>query len=339
MAKLVLGVATSHGPMLSTPWQQWGQRVEADKRSNELWFKGKQVTFDELVELRRDEKLESQITPEKMEARHTACQQAIDQLAEVVGRVKPDVCVIIGDDQRELFHDTNMPAMAVFWGEKFMNQAPTEEEMAKMPPGIAIAQWGHSPPEPMEISGEPDLARHMLSTLMDEEFDVSHFNQLPQGRHEHPSIPHAYGFVYRRIMHDNVPPNVPVFINTFYPPNQPTLRRSYKFGKTIGNAIRDWDSDKTVAVFASGGLTHFVVEEDVDEMVLNALREKDDDALMNMPRERFNSGTSEIRNWIALAGAMADGDLEMSLVDFQPCYRSIAGTGNAMGFAYWNGAN
>ena len=132
MAKIVLGVATSHGPMLSTPWQQWGQRVEADKRSSELWFKGKQVTFDELVELRRDEKLENQITPEKMEARHTACQQAIDKLAEVVERVKPDVCVIVGDDQRELFHDTNMPAMAVFWGDKFMNQAPTEEEMARV---------------------------------------------------------------------------------------------------------------------------------------------------------------------------------------------------------------
>src|SRR5689334_10710569 len=78
MAKLVLGVATSHGPMLSTPWQEWGQRVQADKRSTELWFKGKNVSFDELVELRRDEKLENEITPEKMEARHTACQQAID---------------------------------------------------------------------------------------------------------------------------------------------------------------------------------------------------------------------------------------------------------------------
>src|SRR3954447_1161822 len=111
MAKLVLGVATSHGPMLSTPWQEWGQRVQADKRSSELWFKGKNVSFEELVKLRRDEKLENEITPEKMEARHTACQQAIDQLAQVVERVKPDVCVIIGDDQKEIFLDNNMPAM------------------------------------------------------------------------------------------------------------------------------------------------------------------------------------------------------------------------------------
>ena len=130
MAKLVLGMATSHGPMLSTPWQEWGQRAEADKRSKELWFKGKNVSYEELLDLRRDEKLEKEITPEKMEARHTACQKAIDQLAEVVERVKPDVCIIIGDDQRELFHDDNMPAMAVYWGDKFMNQAPTQEEMA-----------------------------------------------------------------------------------------------------------------------------------------------------------------------------------------------------------------
>lgn len=338
MAKMVLGVGTSHGPMLSTPWQEWGQRARADKSNDDLWFKGKLVTYDELVDLRREEKLENEITPEKMAARHDACQKAIDTLAEVVAKVKPDVCVIIGDDQKELFLDDNMPAMAVYWGDEILNAAPSEEQMAKMPPGIAVAQWGHSPPEPMTLAGEPDLAKHIISTLIDDEFDVTHFNRLPAGRHQNHSIPHAYGFIYRRILHDKVMPNVPVFINTFYPPNQPTLRRSYKLGKSIGEAIRSWDSDKTVAVFASGGLTHFVVEEDVDNMVLNALREKDDDALQDMPRERFMAGTSEIRNWIALAGAVADDNLEMSLVDFVPCYRSIAGTGNAMGFAYWNGA-
>ena len=26
---------------------------------------------------------------------------------------------------------------------------------------------------------------------------------------------------------------------------------------------------------------------------------------------------------------------DMTLVDYVPCYRSEAGTGNAMGFAYW----
>ena len=90
-----------------------------------------------------------------------------------------------------------------------------------------------------------------------------------------------------------------------------------------------------MAVIASGGLTHFVVEEDLDQEVLAALRAKDGAALRRLPLERFESGTSEIRNWIALAGALAATDLQMQLVDYVPCYRSLAGTGNAMGFAEW----
>ena len=31
MAEIVLGMATSHGPMLSTPWKEWGQHVNADR--------------------------------------------------------------------------------------------------------------------------------------------------------------------------------------------------------------------------------------------------------------------------------------------------------------------
>jgi 3-O-methylgallate 3,4-dioxygenase len=50
----------------------------------------------------------------------------------------------------------------------------------------------------------------------------------------------------------------------------------------------------------------------------------------------FLSGTSEIKNWIPLAGAMADLEFEMHEVAYVPCYRSEAGTGNAMGFVYWS---
>ena len=32
MAKIVLGMGASHGPLLATPPEQWGGRVEADRR-------------------------------------------------------------------------------------------------------------------------------------------------------------------------------------------------------------------------------------------------------------------------------------------------------------------
>jgi hypothetical protein len=32
---------------------------------------------------------------------------------------------------------------------------------------------------------------------------------------------------------------------------------------------------------------------------------------------------------------MAELGFDFNLVDYVPCYRSIAGTGNAMGFVHW----
>ncbi len=336
MAEIVLGIATSHGPMLSTPVDQWWQRAEADRTGRtDLWFQGKQYQYADLVEARAGENLKKQITPEMMQARHAACQQGIAALAETFERVAPDVAVIIGDDQEELFLDDNMPAFSVYWGDKVDNRAPSPEESAKMPPGIAVANWGHFPPEPTVNPCEPGLALHMINTFMNDSFDVAHSKRLPAGRHKTHSIPHAYGFVYRRIMKDEVVPNVPVFINTFYPPNQPTLRRCYDFGASILKAIESWDTDKKVAVIASGGLTHFVVEEDLDQQVIEAMKAKDVNTLTNLPQERFNAGTSEIRNWIATAAVMNGTKLEMEVLDYVPCYRSEAGTGNAMCFAQW----
>lgn len=90
-----------------------------------------------------------------------------------------------------------------------------------------------------------------------------------------------------------------------------------------------------MAIIASGGLTHFVIEEDVDQEVIAGLLADDIDRVTRMPLSWFNSGNSEIRNWIVAAGALEDTDLRMRLVDYVPCYRSEAGTGCAMGFAEW----
>jgi protocatechuate 4,5-dioxygenase beta chain len=48
---------------------------------------------------------------------------------------------------------------------------------------------------------------------------------------------------------------VPICINTVQFP-LPSAKRVYALGKAVGDAIRSWDSDKRVAVIASGGLSH-----------------------------------------------------------------------------------
>src|SRR5207249_7576177 len=100
----------------------------------------------------------------------------------------------------------------------------------------------------------------------------------------------------------------------------------------LRGAIESWDSDARVAVVASGGLSHFVIEEDLDEQIIDALKTKNKEKLTSIPDARFESGTSEIRNWVVVAGAMEQSPLNMELVDYGPCYRTEAGTGCAMGF-------
>jgi hypothetical protein len=128
-------------------------------------------------------------------------------------------------------------------------------------------------------------------------------------------------------------PIVPVMVNTYYPPNQPTPRRCYKFGKAVRKAIESWDSPRRVALMASGGLSHVVIDEEIDQMVIEGLKNKKPEILFRLPRERLWGGTSEILNWVALAGAMEDRALRY--LEYVTTYRSPAATGCGMGFAYW----
>ena len=137
-------------------------------------------------------------------------------------------------------------------------------------------------------------------------------------------------------MNDIAIPAVPIVLNTFFPPNQPTVGRCFDFGRAICRAVTSWDSKARVGVIASGGLSHFVIDEEFDNMLLEGMKSGDRSQLVNIPADRFRSGTSETKNWITTAGALTDTELSMTVVDYVPCYRSDAGTGNAMGFVTWD---
>lgn len=85
---------------------------------------------------------------------------------------------------------------------------------------------------------------------------------------------------------------------------------------------------------ASGGLSHVVIDEEIDQMVIHGLRKKDAETLWQLPRERLWGGTSEILNWVALAGVVQS--MELKYLEYVTTYRSPAATGCGMGFAYWS---
>jgi hypothetical protein len=88
-------------------------------------------------------------------------------------------------------------------------------------------------------------------------------------------------------------------------------------------------------VVASGGVSHFVIDEAFDRRVLNAMKQRDYKSLTEEPEFHFRSGTSETKNWFVVAGMLAETKLDMELLDYVPCYRSEAGTGSGMAFATW----
>jgi OH-DDVA oxygenase len=337
MAEIVLGMWTSHGPTLSTTPEQWSLRVPFDKNKADHPFRGKTYDFPSLVAMRRDERLAEQSSMPEREKRSAACTQAISAMADAWAAAKPDVAVIMGNDQHELFLDDVIPAITVFHGPMIWDQPADEAQAARMPAGIHEAEWGHTPPKYTEYPGHPELAGHLIRAAVAGGFDVATSKTLPNHPgHWTSGIGHAFGFIYRQIMRDQVVPNVPIIFNTFFPPNQPPARRCYEFGKLVGKAIRAWPANVRVAVFGSGGMSHFVIDESLDQRIFEALRKRDAESLCTIQETVLQSGSSELKNWIAAAGALFDTPLKGDVVGYQPCYRSEAGTGTANGFVCWS---
>jgi OH-DDVA oxygenase/3-O-methylgallate 3,4-dioxygenase len=334
MAKIVLAMATTHGPQLHTTVEQWQLRVKADKMRKHP-FRDGEYSFDELVAMRRAENLETKSTMDAQRGYHSRCHVAMEKLADKWEQVGADIAVILGNDQNEIYETDQLnPAFMVFFGDTIPNYPQSEEDRKNLPPGVAEAEHGHATETYTEYRGVPDLGQHIIKTLVEHEFDVAASKVWPKEARNGAS--HAFGHIYRQVMRDKVVPNVPVYQNTFFPPNQPTAKRAYQFGQIIKKAIDSWDSDKRVAVFASGGMSHFVIDEAFDRKFVSALRNRDKDHLISIPLKELQSGTSELKSWISLAGLLEDTKADMHDIDYVPCYRSPAGTGTANGFYWWD---
>ena len=331
MAEIVLGMASSHAPQLEMVPERWREYGDRSRTQNEHWYNGKIYDYGELAELRASENIAKELGEATFSKRFDACQTAITHIGETYNKVNPDVCVILGDDQHELFQDDHMPGFAIYHGESV-------EDMPRGagpgPYSFTDATIGNRPSGSTMQPTDADLGLHLIESMVKAEFDVARSNKLPISRSEG-HIGHAFYFFYRRLMDNKATPSVPVMVNTYYPPNAPTAARCYKFGQEIGRAIQSWDTNKRVAIMASGGLSHTVIEEEMDNQIIEGLKSGDTSKLLEYPDERFRAGTSEIKNWIALAGAMSVVGSTMTLVDYVPCYRTEAGNGCAMGFGEW----
>src|SRR5260370_40645101 len=217
--------------MLNAPPEDWPRFYERDsKRTNLLDTEGRLTTYEKQL-THAPPGITDQITPERMRARHQAVEGAMARLGDFLREAKLDALIVVGDDQDELYHHDNMPGILVYYGDTIPNVplAPVAEPNWGW---RASARW-HEEKVPRDYPVDATLARHLIDQLIDGEFDVAASAAVPEGEGEG----HAIGFVHKRIMLEVVP-IVPVCINTYYPPHQPTPPPSYKLAQPIPPAVQ-----------------------------------------------------------------------------------------------------
>jgi 3-O-methylgallate 3,4-dioxygenase len=331
MGQIALGMATPHAPQLRLPFEGWLALKEKDETDKRIDFEG----------LRKAAKanIDDEITTARMQKRYESCQAGLAVLGEQLRAANPDVIVIFGDDQREQFHSNNMPMFCVYHGDtvemvnrhKVTGGGSTGSHAWNAPRLRELQEAADEALEgPAARPADAELGLHLIASLGDDDFDISASDTLrPEA-----GLGHAFAFLYQHLLPGTEIPIVPVMINTLYPPNQPTPARCYALGQAVRRAIDGWAKDKRVAVIASGGLSHTIIDEDLDHRTLDAVLGGDETALKALPRDKLQLGTSEILNWIAVAGAM-DGLTANAVGDYIPAYRTAAGTGCGMGFVHW----
>lgn len=334
MARVVAAFGSSHSVMLAAELQDWlrGFR-QSDLRMKYYDREGKPRSYADVLAA-APANIAQLIADEAIKGRFNEVQDAMKRLKSEIASAKLDVLIVVGDDQHELFQDRHMPSIGIYYGETIRNAGRANAKRFNWP-----EEWyNRAQMRRFEEDGDIDypchrpLALRLIEGLIEREFDVAAVAGLGDGEHEG----HAYSFVHRWYLKGNggrVTPVVPVFLNTYNPPNPPLPRRCVKFGKALKELIESYPEDLRIGVLASGGLSHFVVEEELDQAVIDALKRKDLEFLAGLDPKRLKAGSSEIRNWIVVASAAAHLDLKW--ISYTPSYRTPAGTGIGLAFARW----
>ena len=298
MAKLVGCAAMSHAPQLMLNPDNW--HLLNNRQGENLPVKPA---------------LEKE-TQEVKWAKWNGCMAAIGKLRDHVAALRPDVLILVGDDQHENLIDDNMPPFTIFMGKeaeaslslRYLNQSKSENRT--------------------KYSIDAKIAEALLNGLMEEGFDPSYSRQTRYAG----GLGHAFARVLKFVSPEANYKVIPVMINTYYPPS-PSPQRCVKFGQALARVLRQIPGPERVVIVGSGGLSHTKIDEDLDAGFIRALQQNDLAYMAQMPAADLVEGTSEIRNWIVTAAA---ADSRGTMVDYYPLYRTATGVGCAMGFAYWD---
>jgi hypothetical protein len=318
MATLAFAVGSSHGPTNQTPPEDWLRLGEGDKSDP-------RYDFNEML-AKAKSGMDAEIALEKRRERGAALLVALARLREQVVAAKVDVILVVSNVHQ--VRETEAQAVfGVLRSGKFPVRVKTGE---RFDPAARFDRSLRPKLTTEDHAGNPALANHLIEGLIERGFDLACTDELPEGT----AVDEAFSFIYDLLPEGSTIPMVPFQLSR-YRPYQATPARCVALGHALREVIESWDSTLRVGLLASGGLSHQVIDEDLDQRVVRGLTTGDLEDLSKLDRDQINGapGTPEILNWVTVAAAMAPWT--MTLVDYIPAYRSLAGTGHGLAYGYW----
>ena len=238
--------------------------------------------------------------------------KVMDSFAHIRKRLtelQVDTVIVIGDDHYTVFGPHCLPNLLIGIGDV---DGPYEDWL------------GH---ERAPIPNNPALAESIMEYGFDHGFDWAVAKAL--------TVDHSTFVPYLKMIKEleNVR-MIPVYIAAGVEPLIKT-RRCVALGKMISDAVSAYEGDERVAIFGTGGLSHWVgapemgkVNVDFDRQVLDMVERRDIDALCDLEDEyvlnEAGNGALEIRNWLVALGA--SGQYDMDLICYETIHPWVTGT-------------
>jgi len=166
MADIVLGIGTSHSPLLNSPAEDYPKHAEIDASGRKLLDRnGRPVTYGELL-AQADPSISRQIEPQVLEERSARCTANIARLARDLAGACLDALIVVGVDKHDEFFADNMPAILIYWGETIENNPLRMAEDAPLFWRRARAQF-HETEKPRHYPVASKLGLHLIESLID----------------------------------------------------------------------------------------------------------------------------------------------------------------------------
>src|SRR5918992_304423 len=271
---LVSALAASHAPnILLEPGREWEDFMDLHY-SMAPQGSANRPTFEQQKKLRRD------------------AEAAFAALRDDLERARPDVLIVVANDQFVNFFWNNIPTFFVT---------------------IADEVTGQFTRHRFHYRNHKELGKQIIRAGMDRGIDFSYGEYI--------ELQHTQNVPLYFLLPEPAIPILPIFVNTWVDPT-PSPRRCYHVGELIREVATK--AKDRIAILATGGLSHFPgsprigeIDEKFDHQLLEIMREGRGRALVDYSvQDLLKAGDTEFLNWMVVLGAV--GDARASYTNYMP---------------------